>query len=130
MKTILVVDPDFSGIGAADALDRQGFTTLAASEARTALTIVKSGMPVDLVISEVHLPDMDGIDFLNDLKRTIPGTPVLIVTSRGSIESYLHAVNLGVVEYLNKPVPTKDLSHIVKKVLDRPHDSGTTVDAA
>jgi DNA-binding NtrC family response regulator len=130
MKTILIVDPEISGTSAADALDRHGFATLRASEAQTALTIIRSGMPVDLVITELQLPDMDGLDFLSSLRRGGSGLPVLVVTSRGSIESYLHAINLGVVEYLNKPVLTKDLSHIIRNVLDHQRHPCATLDAA
>ena len=130
MKTILIVDPEFSGASTADVLNRNGFTVLRASEAQTALTIIRSGLPVDLVITELQLPDMDGLDFLSKLKRGGSGLPVLVVTSGGSIESYLHAINLGVVEYLNKPVVSKDLSHIIRNVLDHRHYSSVSLDAA
>lgn len=130
MKTILITDPDLSTAGAADVLDRHGLITLVVSEARTALTIVRSGTPIDLVITEIQLPDMDGLAFLNTLKHCRPELPVLVVTSSGSIESYLYAVNLGVVEYLNKPVLTKELSGLISRVLDHNARPGVSFDAA
>ncbi|MDH4161861.1 MAG: response regulator [Nitrospirota bacterium] len=120
MKTVLIIDPEFSGSSLPSVLDRSGLRSFVVSEANTALTIVRSGMPVDLVIMELQLPDMDGLDLLTMLRRMSPGLPVLVVTSRGSIESYLQAINLGVIEYLNKPVLSKELSCIVRSALDGP----------
>lgn len=130
MKTVLIIDPDFAGNSLAGTLDRQGLKSFVVSEAKTALTIVRSGMPVDLVIMELMLPDMDGLDLLSTLRRDRPDLPVLVVTSRGSIESYLQAVNLGVIEYLNKPVLSQELSCIVRCALDKGRPPGASFDAA
>ncbi len=130
MKTILIIDPEFACKSLAETLDRSGLRSFVVSEARTALTIIRSGMPVDMIIMELLLPDMDGLDLLSAIRREKPDLPVLIMTSRGSIESYLHAVNLGVIEYLNKPVVSQELSCIVHSTLDRRRPTGISFDSA
>jgi DNA-binding NtrC family response regulator len=130
MKTILIVDSECASDNIAEILCRRGFNAVVVPEAQRALNAIRSGAAVDMVIMELHLPDMEGLDLLSALKRDWPGLPVLIVTASGSIESYLHAVNLGVVEYLNKPVLSRELSHIVQNVLTRPGHPGMSVDAA
>lgn len=130
MKTILIIDPEFAGNSLAGTLSRHGLKSFVVSEAGTALTILRSGMPVDLVIMELLLPDMDGLDLLATLRRERRDLPVLVVTSRGSIESYLQAVNLGVIEYLNKPVVSQELSCIVRSALDKQGPPGMSFDAA
>lgn len=129
MKTILIVDPEFSSESLASVLNRSGIRSFVATEAGTALTLVRSGMPVDLVVMELLLPDMDGLDLLMHLKRERPDLPVLIATARGTIESYLHAVNLGVIEYLNKPLVSQDIFGIVQSALER-GNTGCSLDAA
>ncbi len=129
MHTILIVDSECSGEQVASALGRRGFNALVVARADKALGIVRSDAAVDMVIMELQLPDMEGIDLLAELRRCRPGLPVLVVTARGSIESYLHAVSMGVIEYLSKPVTSRDLTHIVQDIFDR-RDSGISFNAA
>jgi len=119
MKTILIVDPESAGQSLGEAMNRHGFTTYVVSEAKDALAIVRNGLPVDLVIMELLLPDMDGLDFLNTMKLEMPALPILVATARGSIETYLQALGLGAIEYINKPVLSKELARIVSTVLER-----------
>jgi len=113
MKTILIVDHEFLSESIKDSLNRTGFAVLTVAKAKSALVIIRSGTPVDVVIMELLLPDMDGIEFLKAVKRDRPDLKVLVVTSNGTVESYLSAASLGVIDYLNKPVLSKELSHIV-----------------
>jgi DNA-binding NtrC family response regulator len=120
MKTVLIVDPDPGSGILAEVLQRRGCRGIAVPNAGDALVIVRGGQPVDLVVTELQLPDMEGLDFLLALKAVAPHLPIIVVTSSGSIESYLHAVNLGVYEYLNKPVSPKELVRIASPALAGP----------
>lgn len=120
MKTILIVDADHADNRLDAMLACQGYQCLLARDARTALSILGRGTPVDLVVSETELPDMDGIDFLIRLQRTSPAVPVIIVTATCSVERYLQAANLGVIEYLTKPLYLKEFNRIVRLTLNRP----------
>jgi len=119
MKSILIVDTDPASNDLGEALVRQGYQSLLSPDALTALSILNRGTSVDLVVSETELPDMDGMDFLLRLQHTRPELPVIIVTATCSVEKYLQAVNLGVIEYLSKPLYLKEFSRIVRLTLNR-----------
>lgn len=127
MKNILIIDP-LHGETHQELLRRFGFSSVRLTGARSALEHIRKGQPVDLVITELELGDMDGIDFVADLRRCLPGLPVIVVTEQGSIETYLKAASLGVVEYLNKPVVKNELRRIVKLALNE--GDGPTVPRA
>jgi len=120
MKTVLIVDADSGSTGLAETLQRRGYRGISALNAREALAIIQEGASVDLIVTEIQFPDMDGLHFLIALRAIAPGVPIIVVTSSGSIESYLHAVNLGVYEYFNKPVPPKELIRIATIALAGP----------
>jgi two-component system response regulator GlrR len=101
-------------------LTSQGYQSVIARDAREASSLLQGATPVDLVIMETTLPDMDGMDFLSRLRRTDPALPVIVVTAQSSLESYLQAVNLGVVEYLTKPLYRKEILRIVRIALGAP----------
>lgn len=124
MKAILIVDADHAGNRLGEAMVNQGYQSLMAPDARTALSILSCGTPVDLVVSETELPDMDGMDFLLHLRRTRPALPVIIVTATCSVERYLQATNLGIVEYLTKPLYLKEFTRIVRLTLNQSASSG------
>jgi two-component system nitrogen regulation response regulator NtrX len=117
MKNILIVDPDSASERLGEVLTSQGYLSVTVQDARAATSILQSAVPVDLVISETWLPDMDGMDFLSCLRRTNPALPVIVVTTECSVEKYLQAVNLGVVEYLTKPLYLKEVLRVVRIAL-------------
>jgi len=120
MKTVLVVDADSGSSSIMEILQRRGFRGIAAQNARGALAALRSEPSIALVITEMQFSDMDGLHFLIAVRATSPGVPIIVVTSSGSIESYLHAVNLGVYEYMNKPVSAKELIRIASLALAGP----------
>ena len=125
MKIILIIDPDRADATLSETLTNQGYQCLLAGDARTALAILESGRPIDLVVSETELPDMDGMDFLSRLHRTRPALPVIIVTAVCSLERYMQSANLGVIEYLTKPLYLKEFNRIVRFTLNQPVTRGT-----
>ena len=120
MKNILIIDP-LCGESYQYLAHRLGFASTLITEGRSALELMRNGLPVDLVITELALTDMDGLDFVADLRRSLPHLPVIVVTEQGTVESYLKATSLGVIEYLNKPVRRNELHRIVDIALN---DSG------
>lgn len=121
MKTILVVDDESgSSNSVEEILQRRGFRGIVVASAREALALVRQHRSIDLIVTEMQIPDMDGLHFLTAVRAIAPGLPIIVVTSSGSIESYLHAVNLGVYEYLNKPVLPKELVRIASVALAGP----------
>jgi two-component system response regulator HydG len=71
----------------------------------------------DVVISDLRLPDGDGLTILQELRKAGTDTPVVILTAYGEVDSYLAAMNAGAMEYLNKPVKTEELLAVIRKCL-------------
>jgi DNA-binding NtrC family response regulator len=114
---ILVVDDEE---GARDLfntiLTDEGYDVSLANGGEEALGLFKSN-PFDLVITDIKMPVMDGLQLLQEIRKMGSKTDVIMVTAYGEVESYLKAMSLGAAEYINKPIRIKELKQIVHKVL-------------
>ena len=116
-RTILIVDDD-SSIRAIERryLAPAGYRVLEAADAREAIALIESGAVVDLVISDLVMPDMDGEEMVSRLRLNRPLLRVLFVTGR--IDLVMNARPLADVEaYLNKPFLGADLIKAVSRLL-------------
>lgn len=121
MKTIMLVDDELvSLMSLAESLNRLGYRTLSETDAEAALGLIRGGTKVDLVIADYCMPRLDGLAFIELLRRQAPKLPVIMVTGYGDIESYLKASNLGVFEYMNKPVNIKELKRVLRLAIESP----------
>ncbi|HVP43592.1 MAG TPA: sigma-54 dependent transcriptional regulator [Terriglobales bacterium] len=98
-------------------LGEDGFTTLGAGDAETGLKLLHSS-PVDLVITDVKLPGMDGMEFLQAVKRINAALPVVVMTAFGTVETAVQAMKLGASNYLLKPFSLDEMRLVVRKELD------------
>ena len=71
---------------------------------------------VDIVLSDINMPEMNGIAFLKELNRSFPQSNVIMITAYGGVETYIEAMNLGAFEYLNKPVKIEELKSVLGKI--------------
>src|SRR5215467_12283142 len=103
-RKILIVDDD-AGIRASLALLVQnwGFEPLQAPDATEATRIVENQDP-DIVISDVVMPEMSGLELLRTLKAGDPNRPVLLITAQGSIDMAVEAMKQGARDFLTKPL--------------------------
>ena len=121
IKTILVVDDEsenrqiFSKL-----LGDLGYKVIDEPDGTSALSTIRQGAKIDLVLTDERMPDMSGMDLIVTLRKEAPSLPVILITAYGSIEHYLRSSSLGVFEYINKPVGKRELGKIVKTAL---HDS-------
>jgi DNA-binding NtrC family response regulator len=126
MKTILLVDDEIEILKSlGEILTRFGYQVIAKQAAQEALSSVKDGVHIDLVITDYRMPGMDGLEFLNALRQMDPSVPVIMLTAYGAVESYLKSLSLGVFEYVNKPIKAKDLGRIVQAALNSAEQTGT-----
>lgn len=114
---ILVVDDEEGARELFNAiLTDEGYEVLLADSGAAALTLFRNN-PFNLVITDIKMPVMDGLQLLQEIRKIGSKTDVIMVTAYGEVESYLKAMSLGAAEYINKPIRIKELKRIVHKVL-------------
>jgi len=107
---ILIVDDEQSILSTLKgSLEDEGFSTVLASTGENALKIIDS-QEIDLVLLDVWLPGKDGLEVLKEIKKTDPGTAVVIMTGHGTIDTAVKALKLGAMDFIEKPL---DLNKII-----------------
>jgi two-component system NtrC family response regulator len=109
METILIVDDEknYTLILAA-VLEDEGFETLTANSGQEALDIL-SESDVDLVLTDMKMPSMDGIDLLERIKKEDSDLPVIMMTAHGTVEKAVEAMQKGAYNYILKPFDNERL---------------------
>ncbi len=97
-------------------LTHDGYDVSLARNGQEALNYLCS-KDVELIITDLNMPDMNGLMFLRELNRIHPNSNVIMVTGYGDIESYIEAMTQGVFEYINKPVNYVDLKKAINKII-------------
>jgi two-component system response regulator GlrR len=119
MKTILLIDDDHDILNlVGEILTGLGYKVLPQPDAESALSILRQGTRVDLVITDLQMPGMSGMELVPVLRRVLPSVPVIMFTAHGEVETYLKSLSLGVFEYINKPIEENELGRIVKAALE------------
>jgi DNA-binding NtrC family response regulator len=95
-------------------LKKRHLEALSATGGREAIAIVNSE-PVDVVVLDVKMPDMNGIDTLREIKRTRPSAEVIMLTGHADLEVAMEGMELGAFDYLMKPV---DIDELLYKIQD------------
>lgn len=107
--SLLLVDDDINILEVLDArLSAAGYTTHKATDGATALTILGT-THIDLVVSDVKMPNMSGLQLFHEIESIQPGLPVIFLTAYGSIPEAVSAVQAGAIDYLTKPFDGKVL---------------------
>ena len=119
--TILVIDDEASQREAVGGyLRKRGFTVLQADNGRRGLEILQ-GQVVDLVITDLRMPELDGMGVLEAARQTNPDIGVVLVTAFGSVDGAVDAMQEGAFHYLEKPIDLDELDEIVDRALQRSH---------
>ncbi|MHC5051814.1 MAG: sigma-54-dependent transcriptional regulator [Planctomycetota bacterium] len=115
-ERILIVDDDRTqATTLARVLGLEGYQTLVAESGAEALREVDKG-DVDLVLTDLKMPGMDGLELFRRIRREHPDLPVMIVTAHGTIETAIQSVRDGVADFIQKPVYAEELIHRFGKV--------------
>ncbi len=102
--SVLIVDDETSILKSLSGiLSDEGFETLTASNGYEALKILDLESP-DLVLLDIWMPGMDGIDTLKEIKRIQPAIPVVMITGHGTIETAVNATKIGAFDFIEKPI--------------------------
>ena len=110
-------DPDFRGSVARRFL-RRGFQVQEASSGAEGLTLCERRQ-FDVVILDMVMPGMSGLEALERLKAAHPGCEVILLTGQGTIETAVQAMRLGAYDYLTKPFQLTDLELLIEKAYER-----------
>ena len=98
-------------------LGEDGFTTFSAEDAETGLKLLQQN-PIDLVVTDLKLPGMNGLEFLQAVKRQNAALPVVVMTAFGSVETAVEAMKAGAADYVLKPFSLSEMRMVVRKELD------------
>src|SRR5262249_26124536 len=100
------------------ALDSVGYRTSSAEDGETALAWLED-TPFDLVLLDLHMPVMDGMEVLERLREAGNNVPAVIGAAHGSVPSAVQAMKLGAIDFLSKPLSPDRLRAVVAEVLER-----------
>jgi DNA-binding NtrC family response regulator len=116
-KTILLVDDDEAHLlWSEEILGERGYEIISTHSAQKALELLKN-KPVDLVISDLVMPEMSGTDFVRKVAEMRKGQKAIILTGHGDIETFIESVyDLGALEYIVKPVDADEFVSMVAKL--------------
>jgi len=118
MPTILIVEDEAKMRRLLELnLGEDGFTTLSAGEAEAGLKLLHEN-PVDLVVTDLKLPGMNGLEFLQAIKRQNAALPVVVMTAFGTVETAVEAMKAGASDYVLKPFSLNEMRMVIRKELD------------
>lgn len=97
-------------------LKQAGYQPVLAADGREALDVIKS-QAIDLVVSDLHMPGMNGLELLRTLRETNEHLPFIIVTAQGEIKTAVEAMKLGAADYILRPFDLETLELAITKAL-------------
>jgi len=116
---IVVIDDEVNAAAALETLLKEdGYDVARAHDARSGLQLVERHDP-DLVLTDLRMPGMDGIELLAKIKELRPETMVIVMTAYGTVKTAVKAMKLGAEDYLGKPIDVEELEVVLQKALER-----------
>ncbi|MHB8655247.1 MAG: sigma-54-dependent transcriptional regulator [Terriglobia bacterium] len=117
--SVLIVDDEQSARDlCVEILHRMGFKTETAESGARALEVMERE-PVDIVLTDVRMPGLDGIELLKILRQKYPETDVVMMTGFGTIQASVEAIKLGAYDYLTKPFKVDEFKHTFQRLVEK-----------
>jgi DNA-binding NtrC family response regulator len=118
MPTVLIVEDEAKMRRLLELnLGDDGFTTLSAEDAESGMKLLRDNT-VDLVLTDLKLPGINGLEFLQAVKRQNSALPVVVMTAFGTVETAVEAMKAGASDYVLKPFSLTEIRMVVRKELD------------
>ena len=115
---ILVVDDDLEMCKLlSDVLREEGFFVVRSEDSLGAARMIQKG-ELDVIVTDLKMKWLKGLDLLEEAKRVAPTTPVIIITAFGTVESAIQAMKMGAYDYITKPFQMDELILTVRKALE------------
>ncbi len=122
MARILIIDDDPAMVQViSDICQERGHQTVAYSSGQKALENLATHAP-QLVITDVRMDKIGGLDVLRECREMLPGTPVIMITAYKMLETGIEAMKMGAYDYITKPFKVDDLQLSIQRALDHQHD--------
>ncbi len=125
-RILIVDDEEVSCLSLRGTLQCQGYDVICAANGHEALSVLEK-QTVDLVISDLVMPGMDGIQLMRTVKECYPGLPFIVFTAQGSIDTAVTAMKQGALDYLEKPFDPKTFEVVLQRALEFGRISGENV---
>ena len=124
--SVLIVDDDREMCELLDTdLRLRGYTTTWRQSAAEALSTVQTS-DLDVVLTDVRMPGTSGLQLCDELHKTRPDLPVVVMTAFGSLETAVAAMRAGAYDFITKPVEMDLLAHTIKRAVER-HQLGRQI---
>src|SRR5258706_6760905 len=116
-KQVLIVDdePNLRKILSAQ-LSRDGYDVMTAEDGEQGLQLLREHH-IDLVVTDLKMPKVDGMTLLREALREDPDLPIVMITAHGTVDTAVEALKLGAFDYLTKPFDKDEVRQIVAKAL-------------
>ncbi len=117
--SVLIVDDEVDYVETiVKRLKDRGLEVVGVNSGQAALDVIEN-QDFDIILLDVKMPGMDGIETLRELKKKKPMTEVIMLTGHGSVESGIQGLQLGAYNYVMKPVPLNDLLKLMTQAYER-----------
>ncbi len=121
-KIIVIDDEEVIRYTLQKKLSRLGYSVTSLEKAEDALYLIKNGEKADLIITDIKLRKMDGIELLRRIQGSGESIPVLIITGQGNVEDAIRALRYGASDFIRKPFDINDVAASVRAILKRKHE--------
>jgi two-component system NtrC family response regulator len=118
-KSVLVVDDDASLRRVTQMqLEEAGYEVFTAADAAAGLEVMEASVP-SLVVTDLKMPGMSGIELLQELRSRYPETTVILITAFGTVQTAVEAMRAGAYDYITKPIDYDELLLVLERALER-----------
>lgn len=100
-------------------LERKGYKARATTSAREALSVLAQNGEIDLVLADLQMPEMDGIQLLSAVKGKYPHVEFIMMTGYGTVKTAVEAMQLGASHYIQKPLDHEELNLLIQRAIEK-----------
>src|SRR5436309_6762252 len=100
-------------------LERRGYQARSITSAREALSLLAQNGDIDLVLADLQMPEMDGIQLLSAVKGKYPHIEFIMMTGYGTVKTAVEAMQLGAAHYIQKPLDHDELNLLIKRAIEK-----------
>jgi signal transduction histidine kinase len=121
-RPILVVDDETGPLESLKMILMPQYEVITASNGRDGLEMFAAHRPA-VVLSDIRMPLMDGVELMKEVKKTSPETPVILITGYGTVRTAQEAVRTGAFDYISKPYDVEQIRSVVAAALERSEEA-------